>query len=75
MNAIAPLIMLIDKDNSVRNWKRISEFTLLSIAALGGSVGIFIGMCVFRHKTNKLRFVLGVPICIFLHISIFYLVV
>ena len=75
MNAIGLLIMLIDKDNSIRNWKRISEFTLLTIAAIGGSIGIFIGMCLFRHKIKKLRFLISVPMCILLHCSIFYLVV
>ena len=40
---------------SVHGW-RISEKTLLLMGALGGGLGGFIGMFLFRHKTRKSYF-------------------
>ena len=44
--------------------KRISESSLLLTAFVGGSLGILGGMYVFRHKTQKPAFRVGVPIII-----------
>ena len=35
--------------------------TLLLLAAAGGSVGVALGMTLFRHKTLHRKFTLGVP--------------
>lgn len=43
-----------------KRW-RIPERTLLGVAALGGSVGVLLGMYTFRHKTKHRKFTLGVP--------------
>ena len=42
-----------DKIQSARSGRRVSEFQLCLIAALGGWPGGFMGMLVFRHKTAK----------------------
>ena len=39
---------------------RVPEKTLLLLAVLGGSVGAWIGMKVFRHKIRKGRFKAGI---------------
>jgi uncharacterized membrane protein YsdA (DUF1294 family) len=54
-------IMAIDKGKARRGAWRIPEKTLLTIAAAGGAPGIWLGMYMFRHKTKKLKFSLGVP--------------
>lgn len=56
----------IDKQKAIRRQWRISEATLISIAVLGGGIGAFLGMRIFRHKTRHMKFVLGVPVCILL---------
>lgn len=61
INLIGILIMYIDKRKAKYGKWRIPEKTLLIIALLGGSVGTIIGMYTFRHKTQKLKFVLGFP--------------
>jgi uncharacterized membrane protein YsdA (DUF1294 family) len=47
----------IDKSLAGRGGgRRISEFQLVLIGALGGWFGGLLGMLVFRHKTAKLSF-------------------
>ena len=67
-NMIGFLSMFIDKKKAEKGAWRISEHTLLMIALLGGSIGAIIGMYKFRHKTQKPRFYIGVPIIITLQI-------
>ncbi len=44
--------------------KRISENSILLNAFVGGSLGVLAGMYVFRHKTQKPKFKIGVPLII-----------
>ena len=50
INAVAFLLMLIDKRSSRKKLWRIPEAWLLTIAVLGGSLGTTVGMFVFRHQ-------------------------
>lgn len=61
INIIGVLIMYVDKRKAKYGRWRIPEKTLLTVALLGGTVGTLIGMYWFRHKTQKLKFVLGFP--------------
>ena len=54
--------MLVDKWKAKKNRWRVRESTLLTVAALGGSIGSLAGMYLFRHKTQHLKFTLGVPL-------------
>ena len=62
INAFAFLLMLIDKRKTQKNKWRIPEKTLFASAILGGSLGAMAGMYTFRHKTQHLRFVIGIPL-------------
>lgn len=62
INALGLLIMLADKEKAKKHLWRIPESTLLTVAALGGSVGCYAGMRVFHHKTRKPKFYIGVPV-------------
>lgn len=61
INAAGLVLMLADKIRARNGAWRISELTLMLTAALGGSVGVHIGMYLFRHKTRHPKFTLGVP--------------
>lgn len=61
INAIGFALMLADKYKARKNLWRIPESTLLTAAALGGSIGCLIGMYTARHKTRHLKFTLGIP--------------
>ena len=70
INAAAFLAMLIDKRKAQKNCWRIRESTLLALAVIGGSVGAYAGMRLFRHKTKHLKFSLGLPFILAAHIMI-----
>ena len=54
--------MGVDKLKAIKNKYRISEFNLLMSAVFFGSLGFFLGMRLFRHKTKKTIFILSAPI-------------
>lgn len=62
INAVAFLLMMIDKHKAKKRKWRISEATLMGTALLGGSIGAWFGMQVFRHKTKHRKFTLGIPL-------------
>ena len=68
VNAVAFLLMLVDKQKARKKLWRIPEATLLLSAAIGGSIGSLTGMYTFRHKTKHLKFTLGVPAILILQI-------
>ena len=68
INIIAFLAMYIDKRKSKYGKWRIPEQSLFILALIGGSIGAIIGMYTFRHKTKKLRFVIGFPVILVLQI-------
>lgn len=68
VNALGFLLMLVDKYKAKKNLWRIPEATLMGIAAIGGSLGCFLGMQLIRHKTKHLKFMLGLPLLLALQI-------
>ena len=62
INAAAFALMLVDKWKAKKNRWRIPEATLMGAAALGGSIGALAGMYLVRHKTQHLKFTLGIPV-------------
>lgn len=62
INAAGFLLMLVDKWKAKKNRWRVRETTLMLVAALGGSVGSLAGMYLFRHKTQHLKFTVGIPL-------------
>ena len=62
INALGFLLMLIDKMKAKKNRWRIPEATLMTVAALGGSIGSLMGMYTVRHKTKHPKFTVGIPL-------------
>lgn len=69
-NVLAFLVYGIDKGRARTNARRISERTLILIAAIGGSVGALLAMQLFRHKTRKVKFCIGVPVLLIVQIVV-----
>lgn len=62
INALGFALMLADKWKARKNLWRIPEATLMTVAALGGSVGSLLGMYTVRHKTKHRKFTVGIPL-------------
>ena len=75
INLIAFFLYGIDKWKSRHAKWRITEARLLSIALLGGSLGAFLGMKIWHHKTLHPRFRYGLPLILIFHLAIAVVVV
>lgn len=70
INAVGLLVMGLDKLKAIKRGFRIPEATLFIIALMGGSLGIFAGMYVFRHKTRKRKFTVGIPVILIAQLAL-----
>lgn len=68
INILGFFIMWLDKRKAKKGVWRIPEKTLFIITALGGGIGTIAGMYTFRHKTQKIQFVIGFPFITILEI-------
>ena len=68
INIIGFFIMWLDKRKAIKGSWRIPEKTLFIKTALGGGIGTIAGMYTFRHKTQKIQFVIGFPFITILEI-------
>ena len=70
VNVLTFLVYGIDKSKARQGKWRISEATLLLFAVIGGSIGAWLGMRVWRHKTMHKKFKYGIPAILMIHIII-----
>lgn len=70
INVATFLVYGIDKLKAKRAKWRIPEATLLHLAAAGGSIGAWLGMKVWHHKTLHMKFRYGVPLILLLQIAL-----
>ena len=75
INAVGFLLMLVDKFKAKKNLWRIPEATLMTVAALGGSIGSLLGMYTVRHKTKHVKFTVGIPAILILQIALVLFIV
>lgn len=59
-----------DKRRAEKNRRRIPEKTLFLLAAAGGSAAMLLTMNIIRHKTKHKRFMIGLPLIIFVQCAI-----
>ena len=70
INALAFIVYGIDKLKARKGRWRIPEATLLLLALVGGSIGAWLGMKVWHHKTMHLKFKYGLPSIIILQLAL-----
>lgn len=70
LNLIALFLMASDKRKAQKGRWRIAEKTLFGFALFGGSIGIFLGMRLFHHKTRKPLFRFGIPAVILIQVFV-----
>ena len=67
-NVVTFFMYGIDKWKAKKSKQRIRETALLGLAVLGGSIGAWLGMKVWHHKTLHKKFRFGVPVIIIIQL-------
>ena len=70
INVITFFLFGIDKLKAKRSKWRVSEAMLLGMAAIGGSIGAWLGMMVWHHKTLHKKFRYGIPLIILIQVGL-----
>lgn len=66
------LVMTIDKIQAIQGGRRLSERSLYTMALLGGSLGVILGIYVLHHKSRKTSFKIIVFLLTLLQIALVY---
>ena len=59
-----------DKSAAKKQRRRVPEQELFLLSLLGGSVGMYLGMQTFRHKTQHWYFQYGIPAIILAQVAL-----
>jgi len=76
INAFAVIMTIADKKIALKNGKggkqkrRVPEKNLLIVAAMGGSIAMYVTMKKIRHKTKHNKFMIGIPAIIAAQIAL-----
>lgn len=65
-------LAVYDKAAAKRGARRVPEATLMLLGALGGAFAMFLAMQLLRHKTQHVKFMLGLPLLILSHAVLLY---
>ena len=72
INIVTFAAFAMDKIAAIEHRSRIRIVTLLGLSFVGGSIGAWLAMYLFRHKTRKDYFTVGVPLTLVMHIVIIF---
>ena len=75
INVVTFIAYGIDKWKAKHSKWRIPEATLLGLAVIGGSIGAWLGMKVWHHKTMHKKFKYGIPLIQAAQIAIVILII
>lgn len=70
INFITFIVFGLDKFYAIKKKWRYKVTTLLGLCFIGGALGGFLAMYLFRHKTNKKIFGIGIPLMLIFQIMI-----
>lgn len=70
INLVTFVVYGIDKYKAVRSKWRIPENTLIGLAVVGGSVGAWLGMKFWHHKTLHAKFRFGIPLILIAQVAL-----
>lgn len=73
ISLISVIVCTADKALSRREGaRRVPEMTLIALSAFGGSVAMLVTMLLIRHKTRKMKFMIGIPVIIILQYALIW---
>ncbi len=70
ISVISAIAVTVDKTAARNGERRISEKSLMTLAAIGGGVAMYITMRIIHHKTRKNKFMVGIPVIVMLEIAV-----
>ncbi len=70
INVVTFFVYGIDKWKAKRSKWRTPEATLLGMAGIGGSIGAWLGMKVWHHKTLHKKFRYGIPAILIVQLAL-----
>lgn len=70
VNVFTFFLSFFDKRAAIHHRRRVPEKTLFFYAAIGGAIGLYASMLIFRHKTKHNSFMIGVPVIIFIQLAV-----
>jgi len=71
LNLFSFIVVGYDKYQSKNRGWRVAERNIFLMAIVGGAIGIFGGMRLFRHKTKHRKFSYGIPILMIINLLIY----
>lgn len=72
INIITFGVFALDKKKAKKKQWRIPESTLLLLSLIGGSLGGLLAMKIVKHKTQKIKFVIGVPFLLIVNFLMYF---
>ena len=73
INVVTFVLYGIDKFKAQHARWRIPESVLIGLAVIGGSIGAWLGMMVWHHKTQHKKFKYGIPLILVAQIALLIL--
>jgi hypothetical protein len=71
VNLLSYFLVGYDKYKAKRKGWRVAEKNLFAMALIGGAIGIFWGIRIFRHKTKHASFLYGIPFLVLVNLLIY----
>ena len=62
-----------DKQKARKKQWRVPEKTFFLLAAIGGCIGVYSSMLIFRHKTRHWYFMTGIPAIFIVQLILVYI--
>ncbi len=75
VNIVGFIMSAVDKSAAKRHKWRVPEKNLFAVSLLGGAVGTLMSMLISRHKTKHKRFMIGIPLIIFVQLSVYIYII
>ena len=75
ISVISVVLSILDKIAARRRALRVPDAVFFLLAAMGGSLSMYIGMLIIHHKTRHRKFRYGLPVIMALQIAAFLLAV
>lgn len=70
MTVVSVALTILDKRAAIKGKWRVPEATLMMLGLFGGALPMFVAMRTIRHKTKHMKFMVGLPIEMALHVAL-----